>query len=65
LATAATTADKQQHLVVAEEKLDGNIGLKDYSNMMSFSIGNISLVLYLVISVSTALIQILPSYFFA
>lgn len=56
LAATVPTADKQQNLVVSEEKLDGNIGLKDYSNMMSFSIGNIALVLYLAISVATSLI---------
>lgn len=42
--------------MVAEEKIEGGITLKDYSDFMSFSIGNIGIVLYVFVSICTALL---------
>jgi hypothetical protein len=54
--------DKKQNLVVEEETLHGNIGLRDYMNLFSFSIGNAAIIIYIILAVVTSLVQLIPSY---
>ena len=51
--------------MVAEEKIEGSVGFKDYQNLFSFSIGTIGIVFYLVITVFVAAAQLSPSYVLA
>ena len=58
--------DKQQDLVVAEEKFEGGVTFKDYLNHFSFTVlGCGGLFLYAFISILCALLQLAPSYVLA
>jgi len=63
--TAGVEEKKGQDLIVAEEKIDGSIGLKDYRNMFSFSIGSSAMVIYAIISIVCSVLQLAPSYILA
>jgi len=52
-------------LIVSEEKLEGDVGLKDYINLYSFSLGIFSIILYVFVAVICALLQLAPSYLIA
>ena len=47
---------KQEDLVVAEEKIEGGVGFRDYQNLFSFSVGTSGIVLYFAISVICSLL---------
>lgn len=57
-----TNKKKKQNLIVDEEKFEDDIGFKDYKNLFSFSIGIWAIILYAFVSISTALLQLAPSY---
>lgn len=49
--------------MVAEQKIEGGVGLQDYLNLFSFTIlGCGGLVLYVVVSILCSLLQLVPSY---
>jgi len=51
--------------MVQEKKMEGNIGLRDYMNLFSFSIGSTAIVIYFLIAIATSLIQLVPSFVLA
>lgn len=53
---------KKQNLIVDEEKFDDDIGFKDYKNLFSFSIGIWAIIIYGFVSITTALLQLAPSF---
>ena len=55
--------DASKDLIVAEEKFEEGVGLKDYLNFFSFTIGCWALLIYAIISIISALLQLAPSYF--
>lgn len=52
-------------LIVAEEKLDDDVGYVDYQNLFSFTAGNKVLFGYLFVSIIAAAVQLIPSYIMA
>jgi hypothetical protein len=50
---------------VAEEKAVGNVGLKDWLDLLSYSIGCSALVIYILLSIISSIAQLVPSYILA
>mmetsp|Transcript_19142 Transcript_19142/g.32631 ORF Transcript_19142/g.32631 Transcript_19142/m.32631 type:complete len:690 (+) Transcript_19142:1244-3313(+) len=53
---------KEEKLIVAEEKLSGNIRFEDYRNLFSYSMGAFSIFIYLFLSSLASGLQLAPSY---
>ena len=53
---------QQEDLIVAEEKMEGGVGLKDFVNLFSFSVGSSAIVIYIILSIICAALQLAPSY---
>lgn len=62
LATQGAADKKQADLVVAEERLSGNVGWQDYKNLFSFSIGVAAIFLYVFVALAAAVLQLGPSW---
>ena len=61
-ATQGAVEKKQADLVVAEERLDGNVGWQDYKNLFSFSIGVTAIFLYIFVALAASVVQLGPSW---
>ena len=61
----AKAAKKQQNLVEEEEKISGKVGLRDYRNFLSYSLGCVGIILYLIICSAATISQLAVSLFIA
>jgi hypothetical protein len=50
---------------VEEEALTGDIKFKDYQELFKYSSGNCGILIYLILSVMTCIMQLVPSYVLA
>lgn len=56
------THDAAKDLIVEEDKFDEGVGVRDYLNLFSFSIGCWALLIFAIISIVSAALQLAPSY---
>lgn len=56
---------KEFNMVVDEIKHEGGINFKDYVDLFSFSSGKFGIFMYSFLSITSALLQLLPSYILA
>jgi ABC-type multidrug transport system fused ATPase/permease subunit len=56
---------EQEDLITEEEKIEGGISYKDYKDLASFSLGQITIWLYWFVNLMATVLQLAPSYIIA